>query len=238
MRAPPQAAPKRFYDRAEAIPHDGAHAVALDGRLARTPGRRVLAGPAPLAAAMADEWEAQGETLDVDAMPLTRLQGRFLDTVPDEDAWARTARRYAASDLLCYRGDDPGLAKRQAETWQPYLDRLADRTGARLVVTEGVMAVDQPPEALARIDDAVAAMPPSHRYAARLLTEIAGSAVLALSVLQGDDAAEAFAASRLDEAFQAERWGLDAEAAAAEARLRVAWDAAVRFAALSVAPPP
>jgi chaperone required for assembly of F1-ATPase len=48
-----------------------------------------------------------------------------------------------------------------------------------------------------------------------------GSAVLAFAVQRGAlDAAEAFDLSRLDEAFQEERWGVDSEAAARVAALR------------------
>jgi len=44
-------------------------------------------------------------------------------------------------------------------------------------------------------------------------TSITGSLVLALAIAKGHlSPAEAFALSRIDEAFQAEKWGLDAEA--------------------------
>lgn len=229
------AAPKRFYEAAATEPYEGDYAVTLDGRKARTPRRRVVAGPAPLAEAMAAEWAAQGETLDMRAMPLTALQGRYLDTRDEADRWGETVLRYARTDLLCYRGDDPALARRQAERWEPYLDRLAERIGARLDVTEGIVAVEQPAAALDGIGRLLDAMPPPARYAARVLTEAGGSAVLALDVLAGGDPGDAFEASRLDERFQAERWGTDAEAAAAEAALRADWDAAVRFWRLSTA---
>lgn len=234
MRAPP-AGPKRFYEAVATEPHEGAHVVTLDGRRARTPGRRVLAGPRPLAEAMAEEWAGQGETLDMDAMPLTRLQGRYLDAGDeDREGWTRTVQRYAASDLLCYRGEDPPLARRQEAIWQPYLDRTAEEVGARFAVTRGVIAVDQPPAVIEGVGRLLAGMPPPHRYAASLLTEVGGSAVLALRTLRGDDEAAAFDASRLDERFQAERWGIDAEALGAERRLRRDWDAAVRLARSSV----
>ena len=226
--------PKRFYERAAAAPDGGAWAVQLDGRTARSPGRRPLTGPRALAEAMAAEWDGQGETLDMSAMPLTRLHGAFLDA--DEEAragWAATPVRYAGTDLLCYRGDEPALAARQAEAWQPYLDRAGERLGVRFAVTEGVMAVRQDEALLAALAARADAMPAPARYVLSLLTEITGSAVLALSVLWGDDPDAAFAASRLDERYQEERWGQDAEAMAREAALARGYADAVRYWRLS-----
>jgi len=54
--------------------------------------------------------------------------------------------------------------------------------------------------------------------------------VLGLALAHGEiDAERAWAASRLDHDFQAEKWGQDAEAAEAAAGLRAELDAAVRF---------
>ena len=226
---------KRFYERAEAAPGEGAYAVRLDGRTARSPGRRPLAGPRALAEAMAAEWDAQPETLDMDAMPLTRLHGRALDA--DEAAraaWRDTPVRYAGTDLLCYRGDEPALARRQAKTWQPYLDRAGEQLGARFAVTEGVVAVDQPPALLGALRAHADGLADPAAYVLALLTEVTGSAVLGLRVLSGDDPDAAFAASRLDERYQEERWGQDAEAAAREARLARDFADAVRYWRLSV----
>ena len=228
MGAP--AGPARFYERAEVAPHGDAYAVALDGRLARSPKRAPLAGPRALADAMAAEWAGQGERLDMGSMALTRLHGRMLDADAEARAgWAETVGAYAGTDLLCYRAADAKLAARQAMAWQPYLDRAADRLGHRFAVTEGVMAVRQDEGLLAAVRAEAAALPDHARYAAALLTEITGSAVLALAVLSGEEPDDAFAASRLDERYQAERWGEDAEAKAAEAALERDFAAAVRY---------
>jgi chaperone required for assembly of F1-ATPase len=57
-----------------------------------------------------------------------------------------------------------------------------------------------------------------------------GSLVLALAVVEGElDAAQAFDLSRLDETFQAERWGIDAEAKARSDGLRQEVLAAARL---------
>ncbi len=59
---------------------------------------------------------------------------------------------------------------------------------------------------------------------------ITGSLVLALALAgRRLTAAEAFAAAHIDEAFQAEKWGTDAEAAARAARLAAELAAAEQF---------
>jgi chaperone required for assembly of F1-ATPase len=67
-----------------------------------------------------------------------------------------------------------------------------------------------------------------------LAAQIFGSAILALALARGRiGGAEAFAASQIDEAFQAGQWGEDAEAAARarnlekEAEMLQAWFAAL-----------
>jgi chaperone required for assembly of F1-ATPase len=65
--------PKRFYSKAEAAPVAEGFAVMLDGKPVRTPARSALVLPTlALAQAIAAEWDAQGELLDPNTMPLTR----------------------------------------------------------------------------------------------------------------------------------------------------------------------
>ena len=86
------------------------HRVLLDGRPLRTPGQRALALPsAALAAAVAAEWRAQGETIRPATMPLTRLASTALDRMPALRAAAIAGGRAATptTDLLCYRAAAP-----------------------------------------------------------------------------------------------------------------------------------
>ena len=71
---------KRFYQTVEVAPADDGHRVLLDGRPLRTPAKRLLAVPAAgLAEALAGEWRAQGELVQPQAMPLTRLASTAQD---------------------------------------------------------------------------------------------------------------------------------------------------------------
>jgi chaperone required for assembly of F1-ATPase len=65
-------------------------------------------------------------------------------------------------------------------------------------------------------------------------SSITGSLILGLAVLEGElTPAEAFALSRLDEAYQAEKWGTDQEAQERAARLAREMELAARLVALS-----
>jgi chaperone required for assembly of F1-ATPase len=219
--------PKRFYKEVTLVERDDGFAVALDGRVAKTTGRAELVAPRALAEALREEWDAQGEHLDMQTMPLTRLQGFVLDAgEAGRGEFADTIVQYAGSDLLCYRAEDQDLAARQEALFAPFL-QLAEKDGAKLVVTSGIVPVTQDEAALSAIRSRLEAMPTAELYPRKLLTEILGSAVLALYAER--DKENAFAAARLDEAFQAEKWGLDSEAEAREKALRRDYDSVLRF---------
>ncbi len=57
---------------------------------------------------VAVEWERQSETIDPTDMPLTRLLNSAIDGVAHTMAATRAdILRYAGSDLLCYRAEEP-----------------------------------------------------------------------------------------------------------------------------------
>jgi chaperone required for assembly of F1-ATPase len=233
MRPPPV---RRFFKAVEVGGADGLHALKLDGRRARTPGRNPVAAQSrALMLEVAAEWERQNEIIDPTDMPLTRLLNSAIDGVVHTMAETRAdILGYAGSDLICYRAEEPDtLVARQARALDPVLRWAAESLGARLNVTTGVMHVAQPPEALAAISVALDAYEDPVAVAAlSVMTTLTGSALLALAVARGFLSAEAaWQAADVDEEFQAERWGADAEAVARrEARWREFQAAAVAVA--------
>src|SRR5581483_5734801 len=175
----------------------------------RTPAKRELVVPnAALAAAIAEEWRAQGAEIRPRTMPLTRLAATALDrTAVQRDATLAETANYAGTDLVCYRADHPPeLAARQHRAWQGLIDWAAARYGARLEVTEGVIPKRQQMAVL-------------NAFAAALAENHIGHET-------------AFAVSQLDETFQIEAWGEDAEAAERRRGLAADIEAAARFLAL------
>jgi len=217
---------RRFYKAAEARQEDGRFVLSLDGRRARTPGRNALAhASGALMARVAEEWARQRETIDPADMPLTRLMNSAIDGVAHTMAETRAdILRYAGADLLCYRPEAPdALVARQAHGHDPVLRWAAETLGARFHVTSGIVHVAQPPEALAAIGAALDAYDdPTALAALSVMTTLTGSALIALAVARGFLRPEAaWRVAHIDEHFQAERWGVDAEAAARrEARWR------------------
>ncbi|MEA2936046.1 MAG: hypothetical protein QOD74_2692 [Variibacter sp.] len=202
---------KRFYQRAS-VGEGAPYRVLLDGRAVKTPAGGVLAAPSrALALAIAAEWDAQGERIDPATMPLTRLANTIIDgVVPDPGPVADEVVKYLGSDLVCYRADTPeGLVRLQGRSWDPILMWAREELGARLVLTEGVVFVEQPEHAVTAARKAI----PSETWrlgAVNLITTLTGSALLALAVaakrLSVD---EAWTAAHVDEDWNMDFWGRD-----------------------------
>jgi chaperone required for assembly of F1-ATPase len=218
-----QTRPKRFY-RSVSVDADGpAWRVLLDGRPIRTPAKAVLTAPSRAAAALiAAEWDAQADEVVPETMPVTRLINVAIDRTPlTRPQIIAEARRYAGTDLVCYRADAPAeLVARQAHAWDPLLAWAREAHGVALRPAQGVMAIAQDEAALEAAARAAAALDDVRLTCLAHATAIAASVVIGLAlVARRLDAQDAFGISRIDEDFQIERWGEDAEArAAAQAR--------------------
>ena len=228
---------KRFYTKADVREADGLHALTLDGRPARTPGKRPLAARRrAVMERVADEWARQGETVDPSDMPLTRLLNSALDGVADTMEETRAdIVRYAGSDLLCYRAEAPeSLAERQRAAFDPVLDWAAEALGARFALAAGIVHVAQPAEAIEAVREAVDAVrrPGGAGGAQRHHHPDRFGRAGACGRARASAAEEAWRIAHVDEDFQIERWGEDEEALARRAaRWREMEAAAVALAA-------
>jgi chaperone required for assembly of F1-ATPase len=225
--------PKRFYREAHVVDRPEGFAIALDGKLARTPAKSPLAvASRRLAEAMAAEWNAQGALIDPGAMPLTRIVNATLDGVAwDLESVAAEVVKYAGSDLLCYRAEAPDeLVRRQSDAWDPLLEWAGEVLDAPLLTARGIVFVEQPASSLAAIAREVGALDSYELAAVSVMTTLTGSVVVALAVAKGRLEAEAaWSAANIDEDYQIELWGQDEEALARrEARWRE-MDAASRL---------
>ena len=225
-RAKPDAMerPRRFYTSAEAGSVDGGYGVLLDGRPVKTPaGKRMALPTAALAELVAREWAAQGERLIIDDMPATRLAFTALDRAPEarKEVAAEIVARLGA-DALCYFAEGPDiLTQREAAHWGPLLDWAEAELGLELVRVSGLMHLPQPEATLERARTLALELSDFELTGLVVAAGLYGSAILAFAVQRARLGGEAaFDLSRLDEAFQEERWGIDEEAAYRTARLR------------------
>lgn len=216
------ALPKRFYEKAEAIPHEAGFAVALDGRVVRTPAKNYLAAVRKnVADAMAAEWDAQTTEIDPGTMPLTRLVNSAIDRVSQEmPAVREDIVRHAGGDLMLYRAEGPqSLVDHEERLWGPILAASEKALGARFVLAEGIVAVEQDAATLAAVARAIETLDPMQLAALHSMTTLTGSALIALAYARGDlTADEAWTAAHADEDWQASHWGHDAEAAERRAK--------------------
>lgn len=215
---------KRFWKAVSVERIGSSWTVELDGRPVKTPARAPLALPNELLAGeVAEEWRDVGAIIDPRTMPFTGLANAAIDRVAaDPRQFAAGLSRDAEADLLCYRADGPeALVARQRESWDPLLAWARRRYDVDFVVTAGVMHARQPEATIEQLGHAVAALNAFRLAGLSPLVTIGGSLVAALAVLEEAVGVEAaWEAVSLDERWQAEQWGPDAEAEASLALRR------------------
>jgi chaperone required for assembly of F1-ATPase len=230
--------PKRFYAVAAAGPVEAGWGVLLDGRAVRTPDKARLTLPTEaLAAFVAEEWAAQGQSVDLATMPATRLAFSAQDRVAGKRAeTAAEVARFAGADLLCYFAEAPqSLVARQLEAWGPLLDWAHETLGLVFERASGIIHRAQPPQTVARVESLALALDDFALAGLAMAAGLFGSAVLALALQRGRlDGPAALRLSHLDEEFQEQLWGVDPEAAVrrghltAEAAMLDRWFRALR----------
>jgi chaperone required for assembly of F1-ATPase len=215
---------RRFYATVDVAGADDAFEVRLDGRPVRTPGGKRLALPTrALADLVAADWAAQGETIELAQMHAARLANTAIDAVgAARGATADSVAGYAASDLICYFAEEPlALVERQRTHWGAALDRIEAEAKVSFLRASGIVHQAQPQETLDEVRAIALALDDFGLAGLAFGASLFGSAILAISLsrgwMTGDQALEL---SRLDEMWQEEHWGVDAEAAERTERLR------------------
>jgi chaperone required for assembly of F1-ATPase len=228
---------KRFYKDVTVDRAAEGWRILLDDKPVKTPGRNDLLLPqARLADFVAGEWRAQADEIAPVSMPMLRMANTVIDGVtPNRESVIAAILRFGEHDAVCHRASYPAdLVARQQEAWTPMLDWAASRYGAQLQVTTGLGHIEQPPQGLAKLRDAIAAHDDFALAALHVMASITGSLVLALALAEGViNPAQAFQMSRLDEDYQAGQWGVDAEASARAQALAREMDVAMAFLAAS-----
>ena len=224
---------KRFWKDVAVARESDAWSIRLDSRPVKTPARVPLAVPnEAMAEAIADDWRAIEDKIDPRRMPLTGLANAAIDRVaPDRQAFAAGIAKYAEADLACYRADGPrGLVSLQEQHWDPLLAWARRRYDVDFATTTELMHVDQPSATVDRLGHAVSALDAFRLAALQPLVTISGSLVAALAVqekaISPDDAWEAVS---VDDRWQLEQWGSDAEAEVALENKRRDFLVAARF---------
>lgn len=224
---------KRFYKQVTVEDIADGWQVSLDGRALKSPaGVEIVYPTRALAEAIAAEWDAQQQRIETATMPLFKLLSTAIDRVgPRRDEVATASLKFAETDMLCYRADQPvELIARQAEQWDPLLGWAKQELGADLRVTSGILPIRQPAGALGALQATLEEMNEAELTGVSQAAAAMGSLILGLALghkrIGPDEAADL---ALLDELFQMERWGEDAEAKVRRDRIRAEIADAARF---------
>lgn len=225
---------KRFYKDVTVTEDLG---IALDGRPVKTPMKAPLRLPTrALADAVAAEWAEQGAEIKPATMTLTKLANTAIDRAGEHRAAiAQEVLDYANSDLVCYRTDrPPQLVAYQATAWDPIVDWARTALDAPFEVTDGILHRPQPEAALAAFAAAVQPLSDFELAAFHSIMTLTGSALIAMMLArQATTPDAAWNAAHVDEDYQVEHWGEDAEAQARRAARHAEFMACCRFMGLA-----
>ena len=207
---------QKFFETVDVVFEGDSYCVRLDTKPIKTPEGRALFIPSQaLAVDVASEWAAQGDDIKPLSMPLMRLVCTAIDKVaPFRAGVIEQLARYGLSDLLCYRSERPNdLVALQHKQWQPILDWVAHSLQVPLNVTSGIVHIDQPDGTFEKLTVIIDVYDDFKLAALGEITQLTGSLSLGLACIEGHiDGAFAFQASQIDDDWQTEQWGEDAEA--------------------------
>lgn len=231
---------KRFWKDVTVEAGGGGFLIALDGRAVKTQAGAAQVVPTrAMAEALAAEWAGQDDTVDPARFVLRDLADFAIDSVASDRAGTiEQMLRYADTDTLCYRADpQEPLRARQEELWELLVAQAEARWDLRFNRISGVIHQPLPASTLARLCKVLDAKDDFTLSALTTMASLAASLVVALAALEpGAEADALWAAAELEEDWQAEQWGRDAEAEDRRARRFGAFAAAMAFAGLVKTP--
>ncbi|WP_120076902.1 ATP12 family chaperone protein [Aurantiacibacter odishensis] len=225
---------KRFWKEVAVEERDGGWQVTLDGRPIRTQGGKPQVLPTRnVAEKLAAEFAEQGEKVDPKSFIFRDMADFAIDMVR-EDRAAHVAKliSYVETDTLCYRADpDEPLYRRQQEVWEPIVIACESAHGIRLERASGIIHRKQSEGTLAALKARLDGEDDFTLAALVTLASLGASLTAALAVLEdGADVGALFAATNLEEDWQAELWGHDHEAEVARKAKLEAFRRAAEFA--------
>jgi len=213
---------KRFYDAVDLRRHEdddqggGGWQITLDGRGLKTVGGAPQLVPSHgLARALAAEWEAQGEAIDPAIFVRRDLADYAIDVVSREaDEVARKVLRYGETDTLLYRADpDEPLYARQQEVWEPIVTAFEQRERVELVRVSGIVHRPQSEASIERLHNRLTALDPFALAGMEIMVSLSASLIVSLMANEPDaDPSGLWQAASLEEEWQADLWGREAEA--------------------------
>ncbi|XP_042293759.1 ATP synthase mitochondrial F1 complex assembly factor 2 [Sceloporus undulatus] len=208
----PQPERKRFYQNVTISQGEGGFEISLDHRKLKTPQAKVFTVPSEtLALAVANEWDAQQETIKPYTMHLTTLCNTALDNPSQrtKDQIIRAAVKFLETDTICYRVEEPpALVELQKNEWDPVIEWAEKRYNVVIGSSTSIMGPSIPQSTR---DVFVSHLASYNFWALQgieyMITQLK-SLILSMGLLDKHLTVEqAVLLSRLEEEYQIQRWG-------------------------------
>lgn len=148
-------------------------------------------------------------------MTIQKLQQAEKEIAAYREEIIQRLLQFSMTDMLLFWGADKELVKRQEQQWLPVLEWARDEFKAEFVKTHGLEVPEANKAAAIRLQNFMESLSDKELAAFYLAALNMRSVLLAAALIKGRLSAEqAYQAAYLEELFQAEKWGSDAEAAA------------------------
>ena len=225
---------KRFWREVTLRPAEGGWQVWLDERAVKTRGGAAQIIPTQaLGELLRAEWDSAPDEVQPEHFPLRDLADRAIDTIATErDPVITRLLGFAHGDTLCYRAEpDEPVAHRQNEVWEPIVAGIEADLGIALTRTHGILHRPQSDASTAAIRARLETENPFVLAGLDTAASLAASLCVAFAGLHEDaDPGYLWGAANLEEDWQTEQWGTDAEALARRNAREVEFGRALAFA--------
>eukprot|EP00467_Chlorarachnion_reptans_P005903 CAMPEP_0114508792 /NCGR_PEP_ID=MMETSP0109-20121206/12824_1 /TAXON_ID=29199 /ORGANISM="Chlorarachnion reptans, Strain CCCM449" /LENGTH=267 /DNA_ID=CAMNT_0001687819 /DNA_START=124 /DNA_END=927 /DNA_ORIENTATION=- len=199
---------KKFYKEAQIAKMEDGWTVCLDGRPIITEDRnRLIVPTASCAAAIAYEWDMQGENIKPFVMPMMSLAATAIDV--DRKKIVEKLLKYMDTDSLCYRVESPAALKRmQKKYWDPIINYFRDEHGLEVKVTSGITSLSQPVETKLKLAEFIDDTSKFELACLKAVAEVGYSTMLGIAVVHRKVSVKnAYNAAMAERLFQVRRYG-------------------------------
>ena len=197
---------KRFYKVVTYGTAEKGWPLLLDGKQAKTPSGNILTSQnKDMAEAIAAEWNAQTDEVDLHSMPITQIQTTKIDFIDDRKQEAvEQLLGFVDTDLLLYQVDNPsGLVERQKHFWQTWLDWMEDTYMIHYKTTTGLNVVKQDQSIHDAIETYVRKLDKARLAIFYITTNLSKSLILPIAFIEREASAQdLFQAVQVEEIYK------------------------------------
>ena len=207
---------RKFWQEAKLTERPNGFGIQLDGKFAMTPGKNPLIVPyRSLAEKICEEFQSQDKKINPSTMPYTRRTNTTIDRIPaTRNEIVVSVVNYGHTDLVCYRASSPfELVKWQADHWDPVLTWLEEKFAIKLKAGQDITPFEQNSRTIEKFSARINSFDNFLLCGFSEMVPLLGSLILSFAYLYGYGSKEQiWQLSRIDEEWQAKKWGFDSEA--------------------------